>query len=100
MSWSWSSALLSHTYFSPNPCRCCPMSRITSSSDWERRFCFFRDPAADPVDKSAEVPVWAAVLAVPGPGSNPLECANSPLPLEHSPFCALLFWQLSPESCP
>lgn len=43
------------------------------------------------------------MLPGPDPESSPLECAVSGLPLELSPFsrfCAVLFWQLSPESGP
>ncbi len=66
-----------YTYFSPKPCRCCPMRRITSSSAWDRRFFFFRVPEPVPEAPEAEPALLWRPLA--------------------SPFCALAGWFCS---CP
>lgn len=53
------------TYFSPNPCRCCPIRRITSSSAWDSRFFFFRDPEPVPEAPDAEPALLWRPLASP-----------------------------------
>lgn len=95
-----------NTYLSPNPCRCCPINRITSSSDWDSRFFFFIEPVSEPKVVAVEVaglldvgtPLFAVTTVPLFVGdSSPFECA--PATADDSPFWAL-FRQDSSEFCP
>lgn len=92
------------TYLSPKSCKCCPISLMTSSSDWERRFFFFTEFASEDT-----VLLDAAGAGIPSLllTEFPLFVVDSPLTLvwaspaeDDSPFCALLFRQDSSESWP
>lgn len=94
------------TYLRPKSCKCCPMSRMTSSSHWDSRF-FFLPP---------ELASFGLLLLDAGCADTPLLLLLTVFPLlvtdtsplewaapaeEDSPFCAP-FWQDTSESvsCP
>lgn len=97
------------TYLRPKSCKCCPISRMTSSSDWDSRFFFLTPELASDVllvllDAGwADTPLLLLLLMTVFPllvtDRSPLEWAA---PVEDdSPFCAPLRQDSSESrSCP
>lgn len=88
------------TYLSPKPFKCCPISLMTSSSDWESLFFFLRllpssgmaEAAAPPGTPLLTLRLLLLLPAAGAAGRSPLAWARSPADDDgegdDSPFCA------------
>lgn len=100
----WWQSINCLTYLRPKSCKCCPMSLMTSSSHWDKRFFFFISAVLLLLDAGwADTPQLLLLLLTLFPllvtDTSPLEWAT---PAEDaSPFC-VPFRQDSSESrsCP